>query len=525
MTVDGLPVVASGFGAVRLEGQEAACAQCHRRSGYGSIEGGVFIPPITAPFLFEGRQLTRNDRFRAIFMLNQSPVSRARIRDPLVRPPYDADSLALAIREGTDAGGNALDPMMPRYELSPVDQANLSAYLRTLSAEIAPGIDEVFVHLATVIDERVDQTDRSAMISTMNSFIDWFNERMRGNVAHSAHALYSGSQFLNYVRLFKLHVWALEGDESTWSSQLESHINRQPVFALVGGLVEGPWQPVARFCEQVAIPCIFPNADLLGVEEEPTGGYTVYFSRGLELEADLIAHHVATEMPAPERVLILHDTSVRGRVPAARLEAQLRAWMPGIELERRELPDSDPAAGLNIQPLEHPSARSLVSIWGSRQTLQDLSTSLAQLTASEWNVTLPSATLEWLADDLNGATAQWVLMGYPYALPTSYHPDAYRARAWMMTRGIDRSSERIQLQTYYALSMFRDAFTHLRGHFHRDFFLELLEHEIQGSPNPGVFEQMALGPEQRVVSKSGYVVRPDPEAPGGVRALSNRIVP
>ena len=63
------------------------------------------------------------------------------------------------------------------------------------------------------------------------------------------------------------------------------------MFALLGGLSGGSWGPIGRFCERHEIPCLFPGTDLPDAGESDF--YTLYFSRGLELEADLIANDLA----------------------------------------------------------------------------------------------------------------------------------------------------------------------------------------------------------------------------------------
>jgi hypothetical protein len=38
-----------------IQGVDAACVNCHRRSGLGSSEGRITIPPITGQYLFAPR--------------------------------------------------------------------------------------------------------------------------------------------------------------------------------------------------------------------------------------------------------------------------------------------------------------------------------------------------------------------------------------------------------------------------------------------------------------------------------------
>jgi len=49
-------------GGAPVEGSDAACVNCHRRSGLGASEGRGFIPPITGQFLFHQQSGDREDR-------------------------------------------------------------------------------------------------------------------------------------------------------------------------------------------------------------------------------------------------------------------------------------------------------------------------------------------------------------------------------------------------------------------------------------------------------------------------------
>ena len=51
----GEPLRGVGQVGIKLAGKDAACINCHRRSGYGSSEGPVEVRPITGPALFGER--------------------------------------------------------------------------------------------------------------------------------------------------------------------------------------------------------------------------------------------------------------------------------------------------------------------------------------------------------------------------------------------------------------------------------------------------------------------------------------
>jgi cytochrome c553 len=62
MLPSGKPLQGKRANSVQVEGAAAACETCHRRSGMGSLEGNIVVPPIT------GRILPLS--LRQVWMLN-----------------------------------------------------------------------------------------------------------------------------------------------------------------------------------------------------------------------------------------------------------------------------------------------------------------------------------------------------------------------------------------------------------------------------------------------------------------------
>lgn len=513
----GEQLVGKGFGDVELAGDYAACVRCHRRSGFGSYEGGYYIPPITAPYMFGGRQISRDDRFRALFMQAQTAEFRHQVRRVHDRPSYGFESLGRVLREGVDTNGRKLEQLMPRYDLSDRDVANLEAYLRTLSTGISPGVGPEYVELATVIHSDVPAERREAMLGTLQSFVEWYNKRTRGDTQLAGHSVYGSSLYTRYSRLYHLNIWEISGPPETWREQLENHYQRKPVFALVSGQVEGPWEQVGAFCEAHGLPVVFPITDMpheIGL----LGGYSVYFNAGLLLEAELIQDWLLRSGNR-EVVQLFDPEQYRSRVPAEHLKGRMETNVRAPAIESIEIA----TWRKRVADAELPSSVETLVVWQDEPNVKELIEWKERVGAAK--VMLPSRALDSLdAEELRQLQAD-ALFSYPRALEQQYYPERFRARAWMNTRGLDYSAEDVQYRAYYAMLMFRDSFMHLLDHYHRDYLLEVMEHQIQGSPNPGLYPDMALAPSQRFASKSGYIVAPDPEVAGGIEPIGDRIVP
>jgi hypothetical protein len=111
---------------------------------------------------------------------------------------------------------------------------------------------------------------------------------------------------------------------------------------------------------------------------------------------------------------------------------------------------------------------------------------------------------------------------YPFTLPQAQTPHAYRARAWLRSRGVMRAYDRTQLNTYFTLTVVDHSLVNLTGNFSRDYFVESVEHETESTPNPGVFPRLSLGPGQRFASKGSYIVKVSGEV---IEAASGWIIP
>lgn len=247
-----------------LRGRSAACAGCHRESGSGGVEGGLYTPPITARSLFREEPPRRIDLYEELFQDELAPETWARLRQRSPRPAYGDGTLARAIREGVEPTGRALDPRMPRYALSEGEIADLTAYLRTLGAADPPGVDAQTLRFATVVSSPSESPDSDrrerARLATMEAFFRWKNadtDRLR---ERSPDPLGHEDDFPPAYRQWRLAVWPLGDDSASWRRELAERYRAEPVFALIGdvsGAAEGAERELAAFCAEHEVPCLW----------------------------------------------------------------------------------------------------------------------------------------------------------------------------------------------------------------------------------------------------------------------------
>ncbi len=462
-----------------------ACASCHRRSGFGASEGGAFVPPVTGPLLFGSQRQERPDLFRELYQEVQTAAYRARVRDPRPRPAYTGASLARAVREGLDPAGRKLSTLMPRYPLSDEEMGHLTAYLRTLSAAPSPGVDAEAIHFATVFTPEVAPAERQAILAVMEAFFQRKNADTEGLLRHAGGSPWYKDDLAKGFRKWVLHVWDLQGS----AEELEAKMKEQPVFALLAGA--GDWRSIHEFCEREEVPCLLPSTLL----PSGSGSYTIYFNSGLAGEAKALASYLE---PSTRIVQVYRDTE-ESRAPAEAFRKGLGDRVVDFPLgAKKPLPEADDL----VLWLEGKDVAELGDLTGFRRIY--LSSSLAD----------PA--------DLPVSLREKLVFTYPYTLPGREGPHGYRVRAWLRSRGIERTHERQQLNAFYALSLAEHALDHMAGSFSRDFFVESVEREAEVEINPGVFPRLSLGPGQSFASKGCYIVRLGES--DGIEPLSDWIV-
>ncbi|MDD2700773.1 MAG: ABC transporter substrate-binding protein [Sideroxydans sp.] len=466
-----------------LSGPTAACARCHRRSGLGGGEGPNTVRPITGDLLFTPPAATDASR-----------------------PAYDLDTLARALREGVDPNGRRLDALMPRFELSDAQIGQLAAYLQQLSSTSTPGVSGSEIHFATVIAPNVDARQEQALLSVLQAFFAGKNGATRqeqrrreiGRRQNGGNVTGNEKMYLSY-RTWQLHEWRLKGPPAAWPAQLDKYYREQPVFALLSGIGNGDWQPVHAFCERNEIPCLFPSIDFSG---QALDGYaSFYFSRGAQLEAEVLAKHLVAAGQSGDIVQVFRDDA-GGRAAAQSLRSALQ--QRGLAVADRPLAaGGDLSAAFWSRLLDAAHPQTLV-LWLNEADMaafplqQKAPPGLARLYVSA-SLVQPEHLQPadgWL-DKLH-----IVDQSEP---ATRRSPRMARMKVWLRMRNVPLLDERIQSNAFFAASLAGDALAHMDENYSRDYFIERVEHMTEQSLLPSVYPRLSLGPGQRFASKGAYV--------------------
>jgi len=473
-------------GGVSVEGMAAACITCHRGSGLGTSEGRIVVPPIIGKYLFRAHSTNVQD-------MSMPHVVGVRT----TREPYTDESLARAIREGVAPNGRTLNFLMPRYALDDPAMASLTRYLKELSSGDVPGVDEGVLHFATIITPDADPIERQGMLDVMQHFIDDKNAFIRGGIK-PMHA----TREIEYrvSRRWQLHVWELTGSSDRWEEQLRAHLAAEPVYAVISGLGGANWAPVHHFCQAAQLPCLFPNVSLPVVAEGDF--YPVYLSRGVLLEADLMAGRIVGRHKTPglKRVLQVYRRGDIGEEAARALATQLGAL--GIRVEHRALPQDKGNRAELSAALKGLGRDDTLMLW-----LRPADLAMLPQQASGASVVMVSGLMGGLEHaPLPAALRSAALMTYPADLPDLRKIRMNFPLSWFKIRHVPVVAEHVQTDTYVSLGILAETLTDMLDSFVRDYLVERVEVMLSHRLTNGYYPRLSLAPGQRFASKGGYVV-------------------
>lgn len=504
----GSPLVGHLGNGVKLEGADAACVKCHRRSGLGGGEGRVAVRPISGRLLFEAPELpeTRHPT---------SPYGAV----VEIRPPYTLATLARALRDGSNSAGTPLNELMPRYALSDGDIAALASYLKSLSAANDPGVTATDIHFATIVTPDAAPQKRDAMLAMMQAY---FRDKNAGTRQEGRRRALGSEQMYRNYRAWNLHVWTLSGPPQSWRGQLEEYYRKQPVFAVIGGVAGGEWRPVHAFCEQQAIPCVFPDVNFPVVTGD--SHFSLYFSQGISLEAGALARYLAdTEPRRRGKIVQVYRDDEIGRMPAQALRLALQRH--GMERAvDRPVTGTSPVSAEFWDRLHREDRPDHLVVWLNAEDSKELAgneksrKSVAEVyfSASLLALEKPPLPADWLAK---------ARLIYPFALPAGREQNLRQMKIWLGVKKIPLIDQRVQGDTYFTLTTVGDVISHMLGTFSREYFIEGIERMTEIASFFSVYPRLSLGPDQRFASKGSYIVGFSADGANTVYPLSGWIVP
>ena len=286
------------------------------------------------------------------------------------------------------------------------------------------------------------------------------------------------------LRNWELTVWELQDAPDTWGAQLAEKYRKEPVFAVISGLSNTTWTPVHAFCQQEKLPCMLPSIALPPAE---TAFYSLYYSRGVALEADVLARHLRNqEKKAPHRLLQVYRDDAVGRSAAQRLAEALHD--SGIEIENRVLHGQEPSA--LKEALKGLSSKDAVMLWLRPADLSALGKAAPKQPPAVAYVS------GFLAEDsYDFASKAWrphVRVVYPYELGEKRQKTVASLKKWLKTWNLPLVDEAFQTEVFFNLLLLTDLSSQMLDNLYRDYMVERAEDMLSLGSNVSAYPHLSL---------------------------------
>ena len=233
---------------------------------------------------------------------------------------------------------------------------------------------------ATVISDDVSPEERQALLGPLQAFISQKNQQLKMFTDFKKLGYVPTSDMAHAFRQASLEVWELKGPPGTWQRQLAAYYEKNPVFAVLGGISNSDWRPIHDFCEAQRLPCLFPITDFPVISD--TAWYTYYFNKGYYQEGEGAALYLNRLEGLPEGTPILQivQDSPAGRALAAGFDetwkGQGRPPATSLTLGTAGLQDREALSKLLAE-----NKAGIVLLWGDAEILPLLPAVIDKLAA------------------------------------------------------------------------------------------------------------------------------------------------
>jgi len=423
------------------------CASCHGNDGRGRAEGGVRPPSLDWQRLALGQGL-RQTNGRSY-------------------PAYADASLARAIQHGVDPAGNRLDSAMPRFELTLPDQRNLTAYLKRLSEDRDPGVEEGVLRLGTLLPAAGPLADAGHVVrAVLEDGVAQLNQQ--GGI---------------HGRRLELVVADPGADQASAERALQRLLDQEQAFALISPLAPMLDQRLATVLEQQGVP-------LIGSTPRSGGSVQIFDPLpGIPTQLLSLATHARKTLGlAPDGLRVVYagnDQAALAEQVRERLQQQ--GWAPA------------PVEAFNGQAV---AGQGIVFI-GRAQAFAELAAAL-QAAGREPYLFAASSQVASAVTTLPAQWSQRVFLAYPF-VPGDWTEQGMATLAGLQHRqGLDPRQASLQVNTLCALRLMTEALKQIGRDASRERLVAALEglHDI----DTGLTPALGFGPGRRQGMAGAHVV-------------------
>jgi len=294
------PVMALVSGT-EIEAKLVPCGSCHGMDGRGRPEGRVVPPGIRWEDLISPHRVAADGRERI---------------------PYNERLLVRAMTMGFDSQGNRLNAAMPRYALSRSDADDLIAYLKKLSTDYDPGVNDDAVRIGALLPPGSKYPELSSAIQ--RALTAYFADLNKGGGL--------------YGRRIELRCSELPPEPEKRAPTLREFLEKEQVFALVASFIAGSEKQSTLILQEQRVPLVGAWTLLPEAKSSPHSP-VFYLDSGLPGQSEALASFALREYAGADEkmtIVVSDDELSRAAANAARSKLQGSRWATTEEVQGPE---------------------------------------------------------------------------------------------------------------------------------------------------------------------------------------------
>jgi hypothetical protein len=249
----------------------------------------------------------------------------------------------------------------------------------------------------------------------------------------------------------------------------------------------------------------------------------LYFSKGITLEAEVLARHLHDDDAAVGHVIQVHRDDDRALTAAAVLRRALNGHGFTNFSDRFVAKDEQITADFWRTIVENNDSYSLV-LWLDDNDLSTLDT-LANLDRGPHRIYLDSTLFGNSLETIPKGLRDKIYLIYPYDLPEDSAGRLKRTDYWLKQQDIEIADDQLQANVLFTTMLVSQTLKRIGSNFHRDYFLEKIEHMMDRMATLASYPNLSLARNQRFASKGCYVATLAVGADGEIVLEGEWIIP
>jgi len=243
--------------------------------------------------------------------------------------------------------------------------------------------------------------------------------------------------------------------------------------------------------------------------------YTLYFSKGITLDAEVIAEELLSinKQQSIGSILQLYSDDPASTLAAKTLREKLIKYKIN-NIKDLKITSANELTMGSWKKLKKKLSPSVLIIWlNEKQTFKILNENSKE---KPENVYVSSRLMnqyspDFLTTKIPLSIRERVTTVHPFYIKSQKRNHLLRTKMWARIKKVKYKEELIIANTYFGLALLTGAIHSSRYNLNREYMMEQFEHMIDNTVYRSIYPHLSLGPDQRYASKGTYLIKASPE--------------